>query len=122
MPLVKSASKSAMGTNIKREMAAGKPQKQAIAIAYSVKRRAGGTGGKPSPVQAPPGRVQKAPGKLHDKSHGYLGRSLQGAGGGSVPDFAGRPTGNTTGHGLPVPRRGRGGGSTGRRAKTAGSY
>jgi hypothetical protein len=42
MPLVKSASKAAVGTNIKREMAAGKPQKQAIAIAMSVQRRAGG--------------------------------------------------------------------------------
>lgn len=40
MPLVKSKSKKAMGTNIKREMAAGKPQKQAIAIAYSVARKA----------------------------------------------------------------------------------
>ena len=36
MPLRKSMSKS---TIIKTEMAAGKPQKQAVAIAYSVKRR-----------------------------------------------------------------------------------
>ena len=41
MPLVKSTSKKAMSVNIKREMAAGKPQKQAVAIAYSVKRKAG---------------------------------------------------------------------------------
>ena len=40
MPLVKSASKKAMSENIRREMHAGKPQKQAIAIAYSVKRKA----------------------------------------------------------------------------------
>lgn len=40
MPLVKSASKKAMSRNIKTEMAAGKPQKQAVAIAYSVQRRA----------------------------------------------------------------------------------
>ena len=40
MPLVKSKSKKAVGTNIKREMAAGKPQKQAVAIALSVQRRA----------------------------------------------------------------------------------
>ena len=40
MPLVKSSSKSAMRKNIKAEMAAGKPQKQAVAIAYSVKRAA----------------------------------------------------------------------------------
>lgn len=42
MPLVKSASKKAVGTNIAREVSAGKPRKQAIAIALSVKRKAGG--------------------------------------------------------------------------------
>jgi hypothetical protein len=40
MPLVKSASKSAFRKNIKAEMASGKPQKQAVAIAYNVKRQA----------------------------------------------------------------------------------
>ena len=35
MPLVKSKSEKAFKTNIKREIAAGKPQKQAVAIAYS---------------------------------------------------------------------------------------
>ena len=40
MPLVKSTSKKAMSENIRREMHAGKPQKQAVAIAYSVKRAA----------------------------------------------------------------------------------
>ena len=40
MPLVKSASKKAMSENIRRETHAGKPQKQAVAIAYSVKRQA----------------------------------------------------------------------------------
>jgi hypothetical protein len=40
MPLQKSTSKKAFGANIKAEIAAGKPQKQAVAIAYSVKRRA----------------------------------------------------------------------------------
>lgn len=42
MPLVKSASKSAVPINIKRELAAGKGQKQAVAIALSVQRRAKG--------------------------------------------------------------------------------
>jgi hypothetical protein len=42
MPLVKSASKSAFRRNVKAEMKAGKPQKQAVAIAYSVKRKAQG--------------------------------------------------------------------------------
>ena len=40
MPLVKSKSKKAVGTNIKREEQAGKPRKQAIAIALDVQRRA----------------------------------------------------------------------------------
>ena len=42
MPLIKSTSKKAFGENVKREMAAGKPQKQAVAIAYATKRQAGG--------------------------------------------------------------------------------
>jgi hypothetical protein len=42
MPLNKSGSKKAVGANIKTEMAAGKPQKQAVAIALSVQRRSRG--------------------------------------------------------------------------------
>lgn len=42
MPLIKSKSKKAVGENIKREIAAGKPQKQAVAIALDIQRRAGG--------------------------------------------------------------------------------
>lgn len=42
MPLDKSGSKQSVGKNIKAEMAAGRPQKQAIAIALSVQRRAKG--------------------------------------------------------------------------------
>ena len=41
MPLVKSKSKKAVSTNIKTEMNAGKPQKQAVAIALSVARKSG---------------------------------------------------------------------------------
>lgn len=40
MPLKKSPSKKAFSSNVKAEMKAGKPQKQAVAIAYSVKREA----------------------------------------------------------------------------------
>lgn len=40
MPLKKSTSKEAFRHNVKAEMKAGKPQKQAVAIAYSVKRQA----------------------------------------------------------------------------------
>lgn len=39
-PLVKSASKAAFRKNIAAEVRAGKPAKQAVAIAYSVKRAA----------------------------------------------------------------------------------
>ena len=42
MPLKKSPSKKAFSSNIRTEMDAGKPQKQAVAIAYSVKRKAQG--------------------------------------------------------------------------------
>lgn len=41
MPLIKSGSKKAIGENVKREEAAGKPRKQAVAIALSVARKAG---------------------------------------------------------------------------------
>lgn len=40
MPLVKSSSKAAFRANVKKEVAAGKPQKQAVAIAYATKRAA----------------------------------------------------------------------------------
>ena len=40
MPLKKSKSEKAFKSNVKAEMKAGKPQRQALAIAYSVKREA----------------------------------------------------------------------------------
>ena len=43
MPLIKSGSRAAIGENIKRERAAGRPQKQAVAIALNVARKAGGS-------------------------------------------------------------------------------
>lgn len=42
MPLKKSRSSKAIGPNIKAEEAAGKPYKQALAIALNTQRRAGG--------------------------------------------------------------------------------
>ena len=42
MPLQKSKSKAVFSSNVKAEIGAGKPQKQAVAIAYSEKRAAGG--------------------------------------------------------------------------------
>jgi hypothetical protein len=42
MPLIKSQSKKAFKENISKEVAAGRPIKQAVAIAYSTKRSAAG--------------------------------------------------------------------------------
>ena len=46
MPLKKSASKKAVSKNIETEMKAGKPQKQAVAIALNVQREAKAKGKK----------------------------------------------------------------------------
>jgi hypothetical protein len=42
MPLKAGASPKTVSANIKTEMAAGKPQKQAVAIALNTARRSGG--------------------------------------------------------------------------------
>jgi hypothetical protein len=39
MPLIKSGSKKAREANIKAEIKAGKPPKQAVAIGYAVQRK-----------------------------------------------------------------------------------
>jgi hypothetical protein len=39
VPLVKSATPKAFKANVRREVSAGRPVKQAVAIAFSVKRR-----------------------------------------------------------------------------------
>lgn len=44
MPLSKSKSKKAFSKNVATEIKAGKPKKQAVAIAFSVARRAGKRG------------------------------------------------------------------------------
>lgn len=41
MPLIHSKSKKAFHANVAREVHAGKDMKQAVAIAYSIKKRAG---------------------------------------------------------------------------------
>jgi hypothetical protein len=54
MPLINSTSTIARGKNIGKEMAAGKPKKQAIAIGYAVQRRAASKKSSPSkPKRAP---------------------------------------------------------------------
>jgi hypothetical protein len=46
MPLKKSSSKEAFRANVKAEIEAGKPAKQAVAIAYATKRDAAKKGKK----------------------------------------------------------------------------
>jgi hypothetical protein len=48
VPLIKSKSKKALSENIKREVEAGKPEKQAVAIAEETRKRAG-KGSEPPP-------------------------------------------------------------------------
>lgn len=56
MPLKKGYSKKAVSSNIKTEMAAGKPQKQAVAIAMNTAREAAKKAGKPSKTPAKKGK------------------------------------------------------------------
>ena len=63
MPLVKSSSPKAFRANVKAEVVAGKPVKQAVAIAYSVKREAA----KPAPMK------KKYSGRLHRHSRRWCG-------------------------------------------------
>jgi hypothetical protein len=49
MPLDKRPTKAARQANIKTEIAAGKPPKQAVAIAYSVQRETAKKGKKAAP-------------------------------------------------------------------------
>ena len=51
MPLVKSSSKAAFRKNVSAEVNAGKPVKQAVAIAYDVKRRAAAPAKKTAPAK-----------------------------------------------------------------------
>lgn len=44
MPLIKSTSKQAFAKNVKAELAAGRPLKQSLAIAYSTRREAAKSG------------------------------------------------------------------------------
>lgn len=44
MPLVKSSSKGALAENIRREIESGKKKKQAVAIAFAIRKASGGKG------------------------------------------------------------------------------
>lgn len=56
MPLKQGYSKKSVSSNIKTEMAAGKPQKQAVAIALSTARKAAAKAGKPSKTPVKKGK------------------------------------------------------------------
>jgi len=56
MPLKKGYSGKTIGKNIKAEMKAGKPKKQATAIALSTARTAAKKAGKPSKGPKPPAK------------------------------------------------------------------
>jgi hypothetical protein len=65
MPLIKSKSKKAVSSNIKTEMAEGKPQKQAVAIALNTARSAG--------AKIPKGKARKTEGNSNPKRAGERG-------------------------------------------------
>jgi hypothetical protein len=58
MPLKKGYSKKTIGTNIGKEINAGKPKNQAIAIAMDTARKAASDAGKPAKAP-PPGKKKK---------------------------------------------------------------
>ncbi len=53
MPLVPGSSRAAISANIRTELAAGKPRRQAVAIALDEARRTGGSKPKPKPKPRP---------------------------------------------------------------------
>ena len=65
MPLVHSASKRAVGENIRREREAGKPQRQAIAIALNTQREARG-----APRRSKVENSEHGPGNIPGKNEG----------------------------------------------------
>ena len=82
MPLTKSKSAEAFKSNVKAEIAAGKPQKQAVAIAYDVQRRAkkkdgGGVSlavgrGEKMPVERGAGLTEKGRAKYNRETGSHL--------------------------------------------------
>lgn len=85
MPLMKGKSEKSFKKNVETEMDAGKPQKQSLAIAYSMKRKAQhkAQGGpvKPQPSQPPlPGSDQDRK-KIQDSFNNALGPKKMAEGG-----------------------------------------
>ena len=69
MPLIKGKSDKSFSKNVSAEMDAGKPQKQALAIAYSVKRKAQGKAGGGPICKACGGSMAKGGAVENEKLH-----------------------------------------------------
>lgn len=74
MPLAPSSSQAVIGKNIATERAAGKPEKQAIAIAESEARRSGDAGG---PVGMTLAQIQEANLRMHDLRETHAEEQLE---------------------------------------------
>lgn len=59
MPLTKGYSSKSIGKNIAKEMKAGMPQKQAVAVALTTARKAAKAAGKPSKAPVKPMKAKK---------------------------------------------------------------
>ena len=60
MPLKKGKSRATISQNIRTEIAAGRPQKQAVAIALETARRSGGKPAKKRPKKAAARRSKRS--------------------------------------------------------------
>jgi hypothetical protein len=86
MPLIKSSKKSAIGENINREESAGKPRRQAVAIALDIQRRAKrehmAAGGTPFYIRSEAHEMAR-PGMIHSFVPGRTDKIAMGVHGGS---------------------------------------
>lgn len=93
MPLMQSKSKKAFEHNMKSEMEAGKPKKQSLAIAYSIKRKPkkmwGGGSTDPKPTPSPDTSTDKGLASIRKafggKAHGGMLKRKKYADGGKIP-------------------------------------
>lgn len=100
MPLIKSKSSKAFEGNLKAELAAGKPKKQALAIAYDVQRRAKKEGGLYENIHAKQQRIAEgsgekmrkpgSPGAPTEQAFKEAAKTAKMAGGGQVNLAVGR--------------------------------
>lgn len=116
MPLIKSGSKKAISTNIRTEMAAGKPQKQAVAIALDVARRAKRATGGPvnqkgahlGPIVSDiPGRTDRIPMDVPSGSYVVPADIVSGLGEGNTLAGLNKLTARFGAHPFGAPKKGR---------------